>query len=109
MLNTLFGNETVARILLFIESYGEGTTSGIARTFEMNKTRVYQQLLKLEEGGVLVARTQDNLRVFSINPRLLYRAELKSLLRKNLDHLPRTEFDRYFGGRRRPRRTGKAL
>ena len=109
MINALFGNETSAKILLYLENYAEGTPSGIARTFDMNKNRIYTQLLRLESEGILVARKSENLRIFSFNPRLAFKLELKALLRKCLDLMPEKEFDRFFADRRRPRRTGKEL
>ena len=109
MLEALFGNQTVAKLLLYLENYGEGTPSGIARTFQMNKTRVYRQLLRLEAGDILVARSSENLRIFTINPRLLVKRDLKAILRKYLNAMPKSEFDKYFSERRRPRRTGKNL
>ena len=109
MLHALFGNETAAKILLYVENYDEGTPSGIARTFGMNKNRIYTQLLRLEAEGILVAKKSENLRIFSFNPRMPFKTELKSLLRKSLNLMPEKEFDRFFTQRRRPRRTGKEL
>lgn len=109
MINALFGNETAAKIFLYLENYDEGTPSGIARTFNMNKNRIYSQLLRLEGEGILVAKKSENLRVFSINPRMSFKKELKLLLRKYLDLMPEKDFDQFFAERRRPRRTGKEL
>ena len=109
MLDKLLGNETAEKVLLYIANYGEGHTSGIAQTFEIPKSQVYKQLIKLEEGGVLVGRSLGNLRMFSINPRCPYKSELEVLLMKALKLLPKSEIEKYYRQRRRPRRTGKKL
>lgn len=107
MLETLFGNETAAKILLYLANYGEGSIAAIGKSFGMHKNRVYTQLLRLESGGILVGRTSGNQRIFSFNPRFILRKELVSFLQKWLNSLPREEFDQFFAERRRPRRTGK--
>ena len=109
MLYEIFGNETAAKVLMYIVNYGEGTPSGIAKGFSTTKNKVYKQLLRLEEAGVLVARNVGNQRLFSINPRLIVKNELENLLRKMLMNLPEEEFDKVYAERRRPRRTGKEL
>lgn len=108
-LSTLFGNRSVELILLYIIVYREGATSTMASTFGMNKNRIYAQLKRLEAGGVLVGRRQGNQRLFSLNPRLFFRAELEDLLRKSLKFVPNEEKEKFFSERRRPRRTGKPL
>lgn len=109
MINELFGNETSAKILLYIANYEQGSPSGIAATFDMNKMRVYKQMIRLEDAGIIVGRAMGNQKVFSINPRLLFKDELLKLLKKQLDLLPEAEIDKYYSQRRRPRRTGKEL
>lgn len=107
MLETLFGNQTAERVLLYIANYGEGHTSGIAQTFALPKSQVRKQLIKLENGGVLVGRNVGNIRMFQINPRCPYKKELESLLEKSLTLLSANEIEKYYRQRRRPRRTGK--
>lgn len=108
-LAALFGNRTSAMILLYLQNYGEGTIAGITKTLEMNKNRVYVQLLRLEEAGILVGRSLGNQRVFTVNPRFLAKDELGRFLEKWLTSLDSQTFNRYFTERRRPRRTKKAL
>jgi len=109
MIEHLFGNKTAEKVLLYIANYGEGHTSGIAHTFDIPKTQVRNQLIRLEGGGVLVGRSIGNMRMFQINPRCLYKKELKALLEKVLSILSEKEIDQYYRQRRRPRRTGKSL
>lgn len=109
MIESLVGNNTAEKVLLYIANYEEGYTSGIAETFGIPKSQVQKQLLRLENGGILVARDKGNLRVFSINPRCAFKKELLILLNKILELTPRPEIEKYFRQRQRPRRTGKAL
>lgn len=109
MIEGLVGNATAEKVLLYITNYEEGYTSGIAETFSIPKSQVRKQLLRLESDGILVARDKGNLRVFTFNPRCLYLKELKILLNRILELTPKTEIERYYRQRQRPRRTGKSL
>ena len=109
MLETLFGNQTAERVLLYIANYGEGHTSGIAQTFDIPKSQVRKQLIKLENGGILVGRNVGNIRMFQMSPRCPYKKELEALLEKSLSLLSANEIEKYYRQRRRPRRTGKKL
>lgn len=109
MIESLVGNKTAERVLLYIANYGEGHTSGISATFDLPKSQVRKQLIRLEEGGILVARSMGNLRVFQINPRCAYRKELEALLEKVLSLVSEKEKESFYRQRRRPRRTGKKL
>jgi predicted ArsR family transcriptional regulator len=109
MLESLLGNQTAERVLLYISNYGEGHTSGIAQTFDIPKSQVRKQLIKLENGGILVGRSIGNIRMFQISPRCPYKKELESLLEKVLSLLPANEIETFYRQRRRPRRTGKRI
>ena len=109
MYETLFGNKVAKQCLLYIVNYGEGHINGIARTFGFSPSQVQRQLEKLEGDGILISQFSGNTKNFRINPRLVIRAELTSLLEKMLVSLPDSDREKYFRERRRPRRTGKAM
>jgi hypothetical protein len=109
MIESLVGNQTAERVLLYIVNYGEGHTSGIAQTFDLPKSQVRKQLIRLENGGILIGRNVGNLRMFQMNPRCPYRKELESLIEKVLSLISVAEKEKYYRQRRRPRRTGKNL
>lgn len=109
MIESLLGNRTAEKVLLYIVNYGQGHTSGIAQTFDMSKSQIRKQLIRLEDGGILVGQSVGNLRMFQINPRCTYKKELVLLLEKVLSLLPAQELEKYYRQRRRPRRTGKKL
>lgn len=109
MIESLVGNQTAERVLLYIVNYGEGHTSGIAQTFDIPKSQVRKQLIRLENGGVLIGRNVGNLKMFQINPRCPYRKELEALIEKVLSLVSAADKEKYYRQRRRPRRTGKDL
>ena len=45
-LETLTGGQAAARVLLYIENYGEGYANGIAKTYQMPVSEVQKQLKK---------------------------------------------------------------
>ena len=55
-IQTLLGGKAAAKVLLFIENYGEGYARQIARTFEIPISEGQKQLTKLEKAGILISR-----------------------------------------------------
>jgi hypothetical protein len=109
-LEALFGGQAATKVLLFIENYGEGYASSIARTFEMPVSEVQKQIKKFEDGGILVGRQVGTSRVFSWNPRDPALDGLRELLKSTLEYgIPSDRLKKYYRQRRRPRRTGKPL
>ena len=109
MLESLFGNTTVEKVLLFLARYKRGYAQDIANTFGIPHNGVRQQLRRLEEGGVVVSRLYGRVRLYEFNPRYAFREELLALLEKALKCLPREELDKYYMKRTRPRKAGKPL
>jgi len=109
MLQPLFASKAAERVLLYLENYGEGNATGIARTFACPLSVVQKQLFKFEQSGVLVSRLVGRTRLYSWNPRFALKKELRALLAGALALRPREEIRRYFRERRRPRRMGKPL
>jgi DNA-binding transcriptional ArsR family regulator len=109
MLETLLGNKTAERVLLYLANYGQGYPREIAATHGSSVSVVLKQLARLEDGGILVSRTLGRTRLYEINPRWFFYKELKALLEKALAALPADELKRHYRARRRPRRAGKPL
>jgi DNA-binding transcriptional ArsR family regulator len=109
-LEALFGGKAAAKVLLFIENYGDGYASRIAKTFDMPLSEVQKQLRKFEQAGILVSRTVGNSRIYTWNSRDPALAGLQELLRQTLDEgIPDRTLQKYFRQRQRPRRPGKVL
>ncbi|OIO05723.1 MAG: hypothetical protein AUJ52_13230 [Elusimicrobia bacterium CG1_02_63_36] len=109
MLSTLFGNKTAERVLLYLQNYGEGYATQIARTFGAAQSQVQKQLSRLEQGDVLVSVLEGRTRRYRLNPRWPFRKELAVLLERALASLPREEIALRYRRRTRPRRPGKVL
>ncbi|MGM0441932.1 MAG: winged helix-turn-helix domain-containing protein [Elusimicrobiota bacterium] len=107
MLEPILGNETVEKVLLFLEVYGEGYGRQMSKTFDIPIRGIQQQLERLEDGGVVVSQKKGRTRIYQFNPRYVFLDELKALLEKDLDVLPEEEIKKYYRKRTRPRRKGK--
>jgi len=109
-LETLFGGKAAVRTLLYIQTYGKGYASEIARIFEMPLSEVQKQLGKFEKGGVLVSQKVGNVRLYTFNPRDPALRQLQGLLAETLSSgMPEAELKKYYRERQRPRRQGKPL
>ena len=109
-LEALFGGKAATKVLLFIENYGEGYGSQIAKTFEMPVSEVQKQFDKFEEVGILVSRMIGTCRMYTWNPRDPGLDGLRQMLRNTLIYgIPKERLSKYFRQRRRPRRKGKPL
>lgn len=109
MLESLFGNKTAERVLLYLANYSQGYARDIAATFETTLSMVQKQLTRLEDAGILISRLVGRTRVYELNPRWYFNKELTVLLKKALGALPPEEVAKYYRKRQRPRRPGKPL
>ncbi len=109
MLKGLTGSVVVEKVLLYLANYGEGYPREIARVFGFNLSAVQGRLDRLENGGIVVSRLRGRTRLYVINPRWFLRDELLKLLQRALEAVPRSEIEKYFRNRTRPRRRGKPL
>jgi len=108
MLEGIFGNASAEKVLLYIEQYGEGYATAIARNFDgLSLHMAQRQLDRFERAGALASTLKGRTRLFTWNPRYVFGPELRALLSKALESLPAAERKRYFSERRRPRRSGK--
>ena len=109
MLEPVFGNATVEKILFALEVYGQAYPSGLAKLFDIPVNGIQQQLKRLEDGGVVVSLIVGRTRLYQFNPRYAFLKELKALIQKALQYLPEKEIQKYYIKRTRPRRKGKPL
>lgn len=109
MLESIFGNATIEKVLLYLQNYNEGYASEIASTFSISLSVVQKQLKRLEDGGIIVSQAKGRTRLFLWNPRYPFRKELQSLLEKSFEFMSENEIKKYYRKRQRPRRTGKPL
>lgn len=102
----LFGSESAYQALMYLENYGKGYASQIARTFDISLNQAQNQLKKFEEIGLLTSRVEGPTRMYYFRQSPVADA-LRSFLRSMLEIIPRDTIEKYYRERRRPRRYGK--
>jgi len=108
MLESLLESPVKEKALLYLYAAGPSYAREMAKIFFLNLSSVQNQLIKLEAGGVVCSRLRGRVRLYELNPRYAFKAELERLLTKALEFLPGNEADVY-RPRLRPRRAGKPL
>lgn len=109
MLETLFGNIIIEKILFSLLVYEEVYATGLARAFDEPVNRFQQQLKRLENGNIIVSRLAGKTRLYSINPRYPFRRDLMGFMTRAFEFVPDGEKERYYRKRTRPRKAGKPL
>jgi len=107
LLEPLLGSKNRGRILIFLQARGKGYAREIARFYDTDYYPIYDQLGKLELGGIIVGEKVGRTIVFQFNPRYALLAELRMLLEKTLSYYPEDLQAQLLLNRRRPRRRGK--
>lgn len=107
MLEGVFGNLTIEKILFTLYVYGEGYPLGMASAFGEPVNKFQQQLKRLENTGIIASRLIGRVRIYTFNPRYPFLPELKALLAKAYEFLPEKDKAAYYKKRTRPRRAGK--
>ncbi len=109
MIETLLSSQSKEQVLLFIIARGKGYARQIAQHFECSITPIKNQLETLEAGGVLVQESIGRSKIFSINPRYIFREEVTSLIQKVISIMQEDDREKLLFDRRRPRRSGKPI
>jgi hypothetical protein len=111
MLESLFGNETVERILFYLLQNKTCYALQLKKQLQSSLSPIQQALLRLEKGGILASILVGKTRIFQFNPRYPFLKELFSFLQSTYDVLPEEIKRKYYEApiRKRPRRTGKPL
>lgn len=111
MLEALFGNESIERVLFYLLKNKTCYALQLKNQFQSALSPIQQALLRLERGGILASNLAGKTRVFQFNPRYLFLEELCSFLEKAYETQPEEIKKKYYEMpiRKRPRRTGKPL
>jgi DNA-binding transcriptional ArsR family regulator len=107
VLEALFGNRNVERVLFFLLKQGEGYPRAIAQNFGETLSAVQKQLKRLEDGGVVISRLVGRTRLYQISPRYPFKKELEAFLEKAFEAVPKEQVRKFYTRRSRPRRVGK--
>lgn len=111
MLEYLFANKNVEKILMYLFLHGKANATELSRAFGTSLDPIQKTLRKLEEGGLLASFLEGRTRVFQWNPRYPFLPEIQALAKKTYEFLPLhiQENSYQFTKRKRPRKTGKPL
>lgn len=96
MLEALFGNRTLEKVLFYLVVYGQGYSLSMAKNFKLAVYAVQLQLKRLEKGGIVVSFLLGKTRIYEFNPRYPFIKELKSLVQKAIAYLPKSEIRKYY-------------
>jgi len=111
MLDALFGNPLVEKILFYLLKNQKCYASELKKVFDKPLYSIQRILTKLEKGGIIVSFKEGKTRVFQLNPRYPMLSELLHFLEKAYSFLPDKQRLQYYEKpiRKRPRRSGKPL
>jgi len=101
--------ETQEKILIYLLCRESGYASAISGFYGASPNAVQKQLVRLEEDGLLVSRLIGRLREYQLNPRYVFLAPVKELLKAALKLYPAEIQQALLIERSRPRAAGKPL
>lgn len=111
MLEQLFGNPVIEKILFYLIVNEKCYPSQLKTVFEMPLYSFQKALARLEKGGIIVHNKEGKTLVYQFNPRYPFLNELKAFLSKAYASFPEELRMRFYEPitRKRPRRLGKPL
>lgn len=111
MLEYLFANKNVEKILIYLSLHEKANATELSRAFDSALDPIQKTLKKLEEGGLLASFLEGRTRVFQWNPRYPFLSEIQALAEKAYQYLPNDIQESHYHPkkRKRPRKTGKPL
>ncbi|MBS0655817.1 MAG: winged helix-turn-helix transcriptional regulator [Verrucomicrobia bacterium] len=111
MLEYLFGNKNVEKIIIYLFLHEKANATELSLSFGSSLDPIQKTLRKLEEGGLLVSFLEGRTRVFHWNPRYPFLLEIRALAEKAFHFLPTAIQETTYNvtKRKRPRKTGKPL
>lgn len=111
MLESLFGNPVIEKVLFFLVANQKCYPSQLKSAFQSPLYSFQRALGRLEKGGVIVSHREGKTLVYQFNPRYPFLKELEAFLEKAYVSLPEEIREKYYEPiiRKRPRRQGKPL
>jgi len=111
MLEYLFANKNVEKILIYLCLHGKANATELSRTFDSALDPIQKTLKKLEEGGLLASFLEGKTRGFQWNPRYPFLREIQAFAKKAYSFLPPDIQEKHYLStrRKRPRKTGKPI
>lgn len=111
MLEPLFGNAVIEKILFYLVVNDECYPSQLKEVFQAPLFSFQRALARLERGGIIINERKGKTLLYHFNPRYPFLKELKAFLVKAYEGFPKDFKEKYYEQltRKRPRRQGKPL
>lgn len=111
MLESLFGNSVIEKVLFFLIANEKCYPSQLKNAFQSPLYSFQRALARLEKGGIIISHPEGKTLIYQFNPRYHFLNELKAFLEKGYNSLPQEMREKYYEPtvRKRPRRQGKPL
>lgn len=110
MLESLFGNVVIEKVLIFLFQNEKCYPSELQSVFQSSLYSFQRALSRLEKGGIIVSHREGKTLIYQFNPCYPFLKELKCFLSKAYEFLPKEIQEKYYTSKRkRPRRQGKPL
>lgn len=111
MLESLFGNSVIEKILFFLLINDKCFPSQLKTVFSSPLYSFQRALTRLEKGGIIVSHREGKTLIYQFNPLFPFISELKAFLKKAYEFFPAEIQEKYYDPttRKRPRRQGKPL
>lgn len=111
MLEFLFGNPVIEKVLFYLIVNQQCYPSQLRETFQTPLYSFQRALGRLERGGVIVSHKEGKTLIYQFNPRYPFLNDLKNFLKRAYSFLPEDIRQKYYEPvvRKRPRRQGKPL
>lgn len=111
MLESLFGNAVIEKILFYLLVNEECYPSQLRKVFQLPLFSFQRAFARLEKGGIIISQRKGKTLLYQFNPRYPSLKELRAFLERAYDGFPQEIRDKYYEQiiRKRPRRQGKPL
>ena len=109
VLRGLLRAESQEKILIYLLSREWGYGKGIADFFGMSQNATQKQLARLEADGIVVSKLVGKLREYRLNPRYVFKEQLRELIKSALKAYPEEVKKELTIERTRPRQAGKPI
>ena len=111
MLESLFGNPVIEKVLFYISVNQKCYASQLREVFQLPLYSFQRALMRLEKGGIIASHQEGKTLIYEFNPRYPFLVELKNFLGKAYSFFPDEIRNKYYEPivRKRPRRRGKPL
>src|SRR5688572_16024855 len=96
MLEELFGNKNIEKILIFLFVNGKCYGTQLHRCLQTALTPIQKALNRLEKGGIISSYYEGKTRLYRFNPTYPFIHELEQLLKKAFTLLPANTKKSYY-------------